>query len=173
MSGGSRVQVTGSRDLQRLARDLRSAHGPQVVRDLKKELRTAAKPIIPVIRANIRAIPSQGVNRRRGNKPLRSRLSRAVTLQVKVSSRRASISIFMNPRKMPDGMKSLPGYMEGARKYERWKHKVYPVPSRPAVWVQQESHPYIDSAVVQRAEFYARRAVDAVAERIAEQLENE
>lgn len=167
------INVQGARGLGDLARDLRqTAEGRQTMTELKRGLREVAKPVIPVIRANIMAIPSQGENAQRGVMPLRRRLSRAVTLQVRTSGRKAGVHIFMNPRKMEDGYKSIPAYMEGTPGYARWRRKVYPRPGRSPVWVNQRANSYMTPAI-RPMEAELRRRIEAVMNRIASDLENE
>ncbi|MEO5875522.1 MAG: hypothetical protein ABIS86_17030 [Streptosporangiaceae bacterium] len=122
------VRVTGQRELYELARRLRKQEdGKDRVKQLGAELRGAAKPLVPLIRGNIKGLRSKEESRRRGRRPLRASLSRAVTLQVKVSgsARKVNVAVFMNPRKMPDGTKAMPQYLEGVPGYLRLRHPLF------------------------------------------------
>lgn len=163
MAGGGRrrmqVEVVGARQLTELHTALRrQADGKQRVKDLRKALNQAAKPLVPAIRSNIRSMPSQGESRRRGRKTLRSRLSRSVTTQVKFRGRGAGVFVYMNPRKMPDRQKGLPGYFEMLPGKSRLRHPVF---GNTDVWVTQYVPP----------EGYFTRALDGTERRVARNVE--
>lgn len=118
--------VAGQDDLRELSRRLRrQADGRDRVKQLNRELRRAAQPLVPKLRSAIRALPSKDQNRRRGKPALRPLLARSVTLSVRRSGRSAGVAVFMNPRKMPDGRKSLPQYFEQVPRFERLSHPVF------------------------------------------------
>lgn len=164
------VEVIGRQQLTELHRALRrQADGKERVKDLRKQLTAAAKPLVPAIRGNIRSMPSHGENRRRGKKTLRSRLSRAVTLQVKFRGERAGVFVFMNPRKMPDHQKSLPGYFEVLPGKSRFRHPVFGNQDK---WVQQfpPMRGYFTRSL-DGVEARVQRNVEAVIERMAREIE--
>lgn len=149
----------GARQLTDLHTALRrQADGKQRVKELRKALTTAAKPLVPAIRANIRSMPSQGESRRRGRPTLRSRLNRSVTTQVKFRGQGAGVFVFMNPRKMPDKQKGLPGYFEMLPGKSRLRHPVF---GNPDVWVTQYVPP----------QGYFTRALEDVEGRVARNVE--
>lgn len=160
-----------SAQLRMLSRDLRRiAGGKERAKVLRKELREIAKPIVPLVRAAIRAIPSKGQSaaRRRPKPSLRRLLARSVTLQVRPTGRRAGVSVFMNPRRMPDGTKSLASYFEGTPRYSRLRH---PVMGNRQVWVNQRAHPYF-SRTVGASQAQAKAAMDRVVEATIREVES-
>lgn len=138
------IEIRGGEELRRITRGLKQLEDGKVLRrHFVKELRAAAKPVVPAVRAAIRAIPSH--SRNRGATRLRSRLSRATTLKVRTSGKQAGIVIRVDGRKMPAGQGSLPALMEGNKR--PWRHPVYD----DDVWVKQDAHPYFDVTVRKHA----------------------
>jgi len=135
-TGGS-LQLRSGRELARITRELRQMDDKEVLKRFRKELRTAAKPLVPAIRASIRRIPS---SRPYSTAGLRGQMSKATTLQVKTAGRQASVILRVDGRKMPPKAKSVPAYVEGSK--PRWRHPVYAKPGKANVWVQQPSQPY-------------------------------
>jgi len=139
-------------DLRRISRELRSMDNKEIKKRFTKELRAAAKPLVPVVRSSIRSIPSK-----RGYSPqgLRGQLARATRLEVKTVGRQAGVAIRVDGRKMPSHMKGLPKAVEGKK---RWRHPVF---GHREVWVQQPPQPYFYK-VVRAAGPASRRAVSRV-----------
>lgn len=131
------LEFTGGRELAAISRQLRSfGDGKKLRSQFTKELRQAAKPAVPAVRTAIAAIPSKG----RGS-GLRKRLSRATRLRVRMSGRDAGVNIIVDGRKMPDGERALPAYMEGTK--TPWRHPVRGTDR----WVTQAPHPHFYRAV--------------------------
>lgn len=154
-------ELRGGKDLARIVRELRKASdGKELVKQYRKELRAAAKPLVPAVRASIRAIPAASGQ----HTGLRQRMAKATTLTVKTSARRAQIAVRVDGRKMPAGEGSLPAYMDGRKR--PWRHPVY---GNTRVWVRQDPHPYFDRAIAPLAplsRLAIRRATDAVTKQI-------
>lgn len=168
-----RARVTGTDELRELARALRrQADGRTRQRELATGLRGAARPLVPIIRTNIKSLPSRGESKRRGRKSLRTEMAGTVTLEVRTSGRSAGVSVFINPRKMPDGKKSLPGYFEGVPGKLLLRHPVFKRPDRPAPWVLQStpSAGFFTRSIGPAAERAVREA-QAVIERMAREIE--
>lgn len=161
-------QVTiRSEELARLARDLKGAsNGPELKKRLTKELRAAAKPLVPAVRASIAQMPSKGRPAHKGRAPLRVLLARSVSTQVK-TGKWAAVRVFMNPKKMPDGMKSLPGYFEGITGKGVLRHPVWGNPDR---YASQLPRPYFGRGTA-GAEQIARDAMQRVMDDIAGEIE--
>jgi hypothetical protein len=134
MATGGSLQLRSGRDLARITRELRQMDSPEVLTRFRKELRTAAKPLVPAIRASIRQISS---SRPYSTAGLRGQMSKATTLQVKTAGKQASVVLRVDGRKMPLNAGSLPAYMEGSK--PRWRHPVYGNRNN---WVQQPARPY-------------------------------
>lgn len=156
------------RDLSRMLR--RQADGKERLKAMRTELRTAAAPLVPAVRSAIRAIPnSSNAQRSRAGRRrpgMRDALARAVALQVRTGGRRAGVSIYMNPRRMADGTKSLPGYFEATPRYTRFRHPVFGTDT----WVTQRPHPYF-TRTVKAADKRLLRATNEIIERIKREVE--
>lgn len=172
MTRGTSVSVVGADELRALSRALRrQANGRELQKQLRAELREAAKPLVPAVRSAIRSMPSKDESRRRGRPSLRRQMARSVTVQVKTGGRNAGVSVFMSPKKMPDGKKSLPSYFELRPGYLRLRHPVF---GNAEVWVTQRVpvQGYFTRSVHPEGERRAVRAVNAVMERMALQIED-
>lgn len=128
------VELRHGSDLTRITRELRRMDSPEVLKRFRKELRSAARPLVPAVRASIRQIPSKRPYTAKG---LRGQLSRATGLQVKTTGRQAAVVIRVDGRKMPNRGKSVQAYLEGTK--PRWRHPVYGNRNN---WVQQPPKPY-------------------------------
>lgn len=157
----SSARLRHGRDLTRIVRELKQMDDREVLKRFRKELRGAARPLVPIVRASIRAIPSSRPYTADG---LRGQLSRATTLEVKTVGRQASAVIRVDGRKMPNRAKSVQAYMEGTK--PRWRHPVF---GNREVWVQQPAQPYFYK-VMDRAGPLARLAVNRVMDQISRDI---
>lgn len=128
--------VPTGRDLKDIAKGLRGADNKEIRKQFSRQLREAAKPMVPAVRRSIKAIPSKTGNR----KGLRARMSKAVKLEVKTSGRQAQVSLRVDGRKMPNKEGSLPAYMDGRK--SPWRHPVFGQDQ----WVAQRPHPFFERA---------------------------
>lgn len=154
------IRLQDSGDLRRVSRELRKMDSPEIKKRFRKELRAAAAPLVPRVRASIRSIPSS-----RGYSPdgLRGRMAKATRLEVKTVGRQAGVAIRVDGRKMPSHQKSLPSMVEGKK---RWRHPVF---GNREVWVTQTGHPYFYN-VVRVAGPASRRAVNKVLDGITKDI---
>lgn len=135
MSG---FELRGGKDLARISRQLRrTGNGRELTKQYRQQLRAAAKPMVPAVRASILAIPAGSQHT-----GLRRRLAAAVRLTVRTSGRRAEVSVRVDGRRMPAEEGSLPSMMDGRK---RWKHPVY---GNRETWVTQKPHPYFARAII-------------------------
>ncbi|WP_265560937.1 hypothetical protein [Streptomyces hygroscopicus] len=133
------VEVRGGRELARISRELRRmGDGKQLKAEFGRELRAVAAPLVPAVRASIKAIPADSGH----HSGLRARLARATRLQVRTVGKQAGVSIQVDGRKMPNHQKALQAYMEGLKR--PWRHPVF---GNTNVWVKQEPHPYFYKTV--------------------------
>lgn len=154
-------QVRGGRELDRISRQLRQVgDGREIRKRFSRELRSAAKPMVPIVRQSIRSIPTRGTD----SSGLRERMARAVRLTVRTSGRQAGVAIRVDGRKMPPGEGALPAYMEGTKR--RWRHPVY---GNRQVWAEQDSNPYFYRAV-RPAGTRSRRNVNKVIDSISKDI---
>ncbi|MEV7394349.1 hypothetical protein [Streptomyces sp. NPDC091215] len=154
------IGLRDSGDLRRIGRELRRMDDKELKKRFRKELRAAAAPLVPKVRASIRSIPSSRSYRPDG---LRGALSRATRLEVKTAGRQAGVAIRVDGRKMPAHMKSLPSMVEGKK---RWRHPVF---GNRDVWVDQAAEPYFYH-VVRVAGPASRRAVGKVLDGISRDI---
>jgi hypothetical protein len=159
--------LVDSGDLKAISRKLRHhADGKRLRKELTTELRQAARPLVPKVKAAWRSAPStRGKAGRRGGS-LRAQLARATRAEVRLTGKQAGVRIRTDGRKMPDRMKSLPGYAEGIRR-RPWRHPVY---GDRDTWVQQQPFPRFYQAV-QPDEAAARRNVNQAIDKVFDEIE--
>ena len=148
-----------SDDLVQVTRALRGVEdGKELRKQLRRNITAAAKPMVPAVRSKVKSLPSKG-GPRPGRPPLRASVAKATRLQVQMSGRYAGVTIRVDPKKMPEGMHNLPGYLDGTAPFERWRSPNWGRDQ----WKTQPSHPY----------FYAiaRRYEPAVKQAVAESIE--
>ncbi|MFI0718924.1 hypothetical protein [Streptomyces sp. NPDC021224] len=154
------MELRHGRDLTRITRELRRMDDRELLKRFRRELRGAARPLVPAVRASIRSIPS---GRRYTAAGLRGQLSRATGLEVKTTGRQAAVIIRVDGRKMPTKAKSLQAYMEGLK---RWRHPVY---GNRNVYVTQSPHPYFFT-VMRTGGTRARVAVNRVIDQVSKDI---
>ena len=151
------LRHTGT-ELRTVARELRLQNDLVMTARFRRELRAAAAPLVPAVRASVRATPSKQAGPRSGS--LRKAIARATTLRVRTAGRLASVAILVDGRKMPPREGALPAYYEGSR--PRWRHPVYKSERNPdPPWVQEDPHPYF-YRVVRILGLRSRYAIDRV-----------
>lgn len=132
------IQLHHGDDLRRVSRELRRMDSPEIKKRFRKELRAAARPLVPKVRTAIRALPS---SRSYSADGLRGQLSKATRLEIKTAGKKAGVALRVDGRKMPAHMKSLPAMVEGTK---RWRHPVY---GNRENWVNQRGEPYFYKTV--------------------------
>lgn len=160
--GASMFELRGGEDLNRVSHELRAAgDGKELTKQLRKEIRSAARPLVPLVRSSIRSIPAKRGYSASG---LRGAMSRATGLSIRTTGTDAGVVIRVDGRKMPSHAGTLPAYMEGTK--PRWRHPVF---GNTENWVDQESHPYFYRVVLLagiRARVGVNRALDTVSKKI-------
>lgn len=158
---GVDLSVQGGTELRRISKGLRSmGDGKEIKRQFTTDLRAAAAPLVPAVRAAEAAIPATSGE----HSGLRSALQRATRLTVRTVGRQASVAIQVDGRKMPDSKRALQSYMEGTKK--PWRHPVF---GNTDVWVTQQPHPYF-YRVVRPLGAASRIAVNRVINRITRDI---
>lgn len=159
------LRVEGAGELRGLARQLKGIEARKdIMRELRKALRAAGRPMVPAVRASVLSLPSRGESARRGRRSLRRSIASATRLDVNTGGARAGVTVRVHPRKMPDGQRALPALLEGAD--GPWRHPLF---GNREVWMSQAAHPYFAPAVnplIPRAERLAEDALDNVADQI-------
>ena len=153
------IEIRTGEELRRISTALRRMDNPEIKKRFRKELRAAAAPLVPRVRASIANIPS-----RTGDGSLRAAMSKAVKLEVRTVGRDAGVAIRVDGRKMPSGMRSVQAYMEGKKK--PWRHPVW---GNREVWVRQDPHPYFYKTVAPVGPA-SRRAVSRVLDGITRDI---
>lgn len=133
----------------------------ELLKRFRKELRGAARPLVPLVRSSIRSIPSSRPYTAAG---LRGRLSKATTLEVKTSGKQAVVAIRVDGRKLPTRSKAVAAYMEGSK--PRWRHPVF---GNREAWVQQPPQPYFYK-VMRAAGPLARLSVNRVMSQVTRDI---
>lgn len=168
MARKQEIVITGVTEVKDLARELRKhADGKEIRKMMIKEFRRAIKPMAKAAKTGALELPSKGENARRGRPSLRLELSKAVSTQIKLSGRSAGVRVFVNPKRMPEGKKSLAKHVEGTPGWQIWRHPVF----GHDVWVTQEPHPFFTTAT-RPAEPAAQRAIKNVVDQIQRDLEH-
>lgn len=150
------------KDLRDISRELRSMGNKELTKRFRKELRAAATPLVPMVRASIRAIPSSRPYTSAG---LRGQLVRATGVQVKTTGKQAAVIIRVDGRKMPNRSKRVQEYMEGTVS-KPWRHPVF---GNAGVWARQPPQPYFYK-VVRSAGPRARAAVGRVLDKVSKDI---
>ncbi|MCX3064201.1 hypothetical protein [Streptomyces beihaiensis] len=156
------LELRTGKELKRIAAELRKMDDKQLKKEFSKELRAAARPMVPAVRQAIRQIPSKRGYSASG---LRGRMSKAVKLEVRTTGKEAGVRIRVDGRKMPSHEKALQAYMEGLKK--PWRHPVF---GNRDVWVKQDPKPYFYRTVrplgaASRGQ--VNKAIDRVAKKIS------
>jgi hypothetical protein len=166
MPGARLLSVEGDEELRRVAATLRRlSDGQGLNRQLRAELEDVGRQGAASVRQSIRRIPSKGQSGRAGRRSLRSKMAAATEYKVR-TTRRPGVIVWVNPRRMPPGERNLPGYMEGARPFHRWRKPTF----GHSPWMQQRPHPYFDRGI-RPVQPMLQRAGERVVDRIAEQIE--
>ncbi|CAG6392777.1 hypothetical protein NMG29_06660 [Streptomyces cocklensis] len=155
------MELKHGRDLTRISRELRKMDDRELLKRFRRELRAAAKPLVPAVRASIRQIPSSRPYTAAG---LRGQMARATGLEVKTTGRQAAVIIRVDGRKMPVKAKALQAYMEGTK--PKWRHPVF---GNRNVYVQQQPHPYFFT-VMRTGGTRARLAVNRVIDQVSKDI---
>jgi hypothetical protein len=161
-------RIEDGQALREMIRDLRELEdGRELAKRLRRGLRQAAKPMVPAVRRSVLALPSRGLNARRGRDSLRRSVAKATQIRAKTSGSRPYVAVWVNPKRMPEGQANLPAYLEGIRPFQRWRHPVY---GDGDTWVTQPPKPYFYRAIRPLEDGVAeegRRVMNEIAAEIA------
>lgn len=161
------VRLVDSGDLKAINKALKQIEGGKEIRQaVGRELRGIVREqrLVENVRRAWRSAPSmQGPGR--GQPDLRVLLAKATGAQVRFTGKSAGVTVRTDGRKMPSGMKALPGHAEGIRR-RPWRHPVY---GNRNAWVQQQPFPRFYDAV-QPNEHAAREAIQRAVERTVSQI---
>ena|SRR5215207_3492494 len=162
--------LVDSGDLKAISKALRHhADGKRLRSELIREFKDVAGPLVPKVQAAWLAAPSSArKSRKRQAQPdLRGLLAASTWAQARLTGKEAGVRIRSDGRKMPNQMKSLPGYAEGIRR-RPWRH---PVGGDRDTWVTQQPFPRFYKAIGDGDEIAARRAVNDAVDKVFDQIE--
>lgn len=158
------VVTRGGESLKAVARDLKKAgdKGKQLRKGLRQALVKGMKPMRSAVQRAALGLPSHGPQ----HTGLRKALARATRNAINLTARSAKARLEVDPRRMPDGQKSLPAYVDGGKK--PWRHPVYGNKNR---WVKQDAHPFFWGAARPHIKD-VRAAINAAVDKVARDLEH-
>ena len=163
------LRIENGEALRRVARDIRQFEdGREMRKRLRAELKSAVTPIVQAEKRAVLALPSKGQSSRRGRRSLRRDIARATQARIRMSGPRAGALVWVNPRRMPPGKANLPGYLEGVRPFQRWRHPVF---GDTDTWVTQQPRPWFYRTAARYENDVERAAVRAI-ESIATEIES-
>lgn len=150
-------------ELKQLQKDLRRYSKLPTWHDkIKAELRGPVREAEAKVKSKILSIPSR--NRTRGES-LRRKMVRATKSNVETRNDLTGGFVWVDAYSMPSGEENLPAYMEGIRRYTRWRHMVF---GNPEAWVTQRAHPYFRRTLRP----YEAKSI-AVAEKVIDQVKRD
>lgn len=157
---GMRVEILpgGGAQLRRIAYLLTKMDEPEVGRIFRAQLREPMVSMRREVKARILSIPTHGTK----HTGLRGRIANTVRYSSRTTGRAATVAIWVDVHKMPDGQYSLPIGMEGLKV---WRHPTFGGDP----WVTQEPHAYFYPVVAVR-EHDARTAVERAMEEIKQRV---
>lgn len=127
-------------ELKKLQADLRKlARREGLDARIRKELKGPAENAKRKIQSKILSLPSKGQNARKGRESLRRKMYRAVKTNVDTSKDFTGAFVWVDAYEMPTGEENIPAYMEGIKRYTRWRHMVF---GNEEKWVTQPRHQY-------------------------------
>lgn len=152
--------VQGARQLQRLARRFREhGDGAELRRDLRRNLRERAKPVVAEVKAaalRVQVSSTRGgiayPNRSTG---LRARVAKAT----KLSFARSGVTILVSAKAFGAYGSTLPKYLDSELEgYGRWRHPVF----GKDVWTAQKGNPFFFVTIRRNAHVFRQGVLDAI-----------
>jgi hypothetical protein len=143
MTSNNLLRVEGAERLRDLSRDLRRrSDGTQLRTLMRRELRDIVEEIVRAEQAAVRALPSKGQNAARGLPSTREQIARATTSQIRTAGKDVGVRAWVNPKRLPEGKKNLPAYMNREPGFTRWRHPVFAQEGRTRTYVDQPPKPW-------------------------------
>lgn len=162
-------QIRPTNDLREVAKELRTiADGKALRKELTGGIRDVLRPVARQAQAAFRALPdgpTRKTRARAGLGELTTLLAKATRLEVRTSGKLAGVRVRVDGRRMPSGMKALPGYAEGER--ARWRHPVF---GDRETWATQQAFPTFYRTVEPHRDEVSR-AIDRVLEDVKRKIE--
>lgn len=157
-------------ELKKLQKDLRRySKLPQWHTRIQAELRGPVREAEEKVKSKILSIPSRTANRggRGGRREsLRRKMVRATKSNVETTKPDLTGGfVWVDAYEMPTGEENLPAYMEGIRRYTRWRSPVFGDTEN---WKTQRAHPYFRRTLRP----YEAKSI-AVAEKVIDQVKKD
>ncbi|MFI7643743.1 hypothetical protein [Nonomuraea sp. NPDC049400] len=184
------LKITGAEQLRRLAIRFKDAgpRGKQLQKELRKGIRTGAKPALAATRTAIRTIPVVGVKKSGGHAAreehhfgrsrakdeekrraraqrgagLRQTIAGAVQLKVAIGSRAPRVRIFVDEKRLPEDQRTLPRHLDSKT---GWRHPTFG--KNP--WVKQYGKPWFETTIrkhLKEVQTSILKAMDDIADKI-------
>lgn len=162
------LKITGAEQLRRLAIRFKDAgpRGKELQKELRKAIRTGAKPALVATRSAVKTIPVVGVKKSGGHKAreehtferskakdetkrraraqrvsgLRQTVASAVQLKVAIGSRSPRVRIFVDEKRMPEDQRTLPRHLDSKT---GWRHPTF----GKSPWVKQYGKPWFEVTI--------------------------
>lgn len=181
----ARVEIRGTAQFRAVAAKLKAAGNGALRRELAKDMRTAAEPVVTAMRQAVMATDAAGVRggggqqrraftegrarkrtalikkRAAAGRGLRATVGRTLKTKVSTGARSARVEIRSQAKLMPPGQRKLPDHMNTGK----WRHPVFD-PTRKRPWVTQTVSPpgWFDRPAAKGGRKIRNAAVDAVNE---------
>lgn len=107
-----------------------------LVRGIRRNLRTAAKPAVDAVRSEVRSIPTKGIR----SNGVRDAVAQGVGLRISAAKSGGSVTISASPRRLPANRKAMARLLNTPS----WRHPVF---GNRDEWVEQTSRPYFGSVI--------------------------
>jgi hypothetical protein len=147
------ARVTGGEQLKLLAAQLKQAD-PALKRELRRNFKVAAEPVIGDVQQSILLMPSHH------DGTLRAQIARTVTVSTSLTSGGVAVRVSSLGSRMPPGKESLPFHADSAK---GWRRPVFGHEDR---WVRQYGKPeWFERPVADNAREFAaaaQRSVDEI-----------
>lgn len=156
------VGIRGGEQFREVSRALRKAGRGDLQKNLRRNIRAAARPVEADLRAAVMRVrvtsDKGGAVRPDLSTGLRARTARAIGTSVT----QRGVRIKVNEKKIGPYGRSLPRYLDGTiAKYRRWRHPVF---GQETVWVEQQGSAWFFSTIRSRAGTFQRAILAAMDE---------
>lgn len=184
------LKITGAEQLAALAKRFKEAgpKGKDLQKELRKAIRTGAKPALVATRTAVKTIPVVGVKQSGGHKAreehtfnrskskdeakrraraqrvsgLRQTVAAAVQLKVATGSRQPRVRIFVDEARMPEDQRTLPKHLDSKN---GWRHPTF----GKSPWVKQYGKPWFETTIrdhLDKVRATILKAMDDIADKI-------
>lgn len=156
--------INGGHQFRDLVRTLRATGRGDLKKELNKDIREAAKPVVQDVKRAALALPDRSKARRKDGKSIRQEIANAVQLSI----RQDGVRIIVNKKKLPaDSVSMAHAFEKGS-----WRHPVHAKPTETRgqwTWVVQKGKTWFKPTVA-ASETRFRRAVLDTIDRVAKQI---